>query len=73
MIENPENLPEVRAIEDFWSILKGKVSENNSNAEYLAQLRNKKSLCLRKKDKKLVYKLIASASSRLNKIRIRLE
>jgi len=24
--ENPANVPEVRAIEDFWSILKGKVS-----------------------------------------------
>jgi len=23
-IENPANLPEARAIEDFWSILKGK-------------------------------------------------
>jgi hypothetical protein len=58
MIEKPENLPEVRAIEDFWSILKGKVSENNWNAEYLAQLRNKKSLCLRKKDKNLYTSLL---------------
>jgi len=28
-IENPANLPEGRAIEDFWSILKAKVYENN--------------------------------------------
>ncbi len=28
-IENPANIPEVRAIEDFWSILKEKVFENN--------------------------------------------
>ena len=27
-IENPANVPEVRAIEDFWSILKVKVYEN---------------------------------------------
>ena len=28
-IDNPANLPEVRPIEDFWSILKAKVYENN--------------------------------------------
>jgi hypothetical protein len=69
-IENPANLPEVRAIEDFWSILKGKVYENNWNAENLAQLRNKIVLGLRKMDPNLEYKLIASTSSRLNKIRM---
>jgi len=38
--ENPANLPEVRPIEDFWSILKGKVYENGweaKNAEELIQ------------------------------------
>jgi hypothetical protein len=69
-IENPANIPEVRAIEDFWSILKEKVYENNWNAENLAQLRNKKRLRLRKMDPNLVYKLITSTSSRLNKMRI---
>ena len=28
-VDNPANLPEVRPIEDFWSILKAKVYENN--------------------------------------------
>jgi len=27
IFENPANVPEVRAIEDFWSFLKGKVYE----------------------------------------------
>ena len=27
-VDNPANLPEVRPIEDFWSILKAKVYEN---------------------------------------------
>jgi len=62
-IETLANLPEVRAIEDFWSIFKEKVYENNWNAENLAQLRNKMRLCLRKMDPNLVYKLIASVDS----------
>ena len=28
-VDNPTNLPEVRPIEDFWSISKAKVYENN--------------------------------------------
>ena len=31
--DNPANLPEVRPIEDFWSILKAKVYENNWEAK----------------------------------------
>ena len=32
--DNPANLPEVRPIEDFWSILKAKVYENNWEAKH---------------------------------------
>ena len=32
-VDNPPNLPEVRPIEDFWSILKAKVYENNLEAK----------------------------------------
>ena len=31
-VDNPANLPEVRPIEDFWSILKAKVYEYNWEA-----------------------------------------
>ena len=37
-IDNTANLPEVRPIEDFWSILKAKVYENNWEAKTLHQL-----------------------------------
>ena len=30
--DKPKHLPEARPIEDFWSILKGKVYENNWKA-----------------------------------------
>ena len=32
-VDNPANLPEVRPKEDFWSILKDKVYENNWEAK----------------------------------------
>ena len=38
--ENPANVPEVRPIEDFWSILKEKVYENGWRAKNLDELRN---------------------------------
>ena len=67
--ENPANVPEVRPIEDFWSILKGKVYEKNWKAKNLQELKNRIRLCLRKMDLNLVHDLIASTSTRLDKIR----
>jgi transposase len=67
--ENPANVPEVRPIEDFWSILKGKVYENGWRAENLDLLRNKIRLCIRNMDQNLVQDLLASTSKRLDKIR----
>ena len=37
-VDNAANLPEVRPIEDFWSLLKAKVYENNWEAKTLHQL-----------------------------------
>ena len=67
--ENPANVPEVRPIEDFWSILKGKVYENGWRAKNLDELRNKIRLCTRNMDQNLVQDLLASTSKRLNNIR----
>ena len=36
-VDNPANLPEVRPIEDCWSLLKSKVHENNWEAKTLHQ------------------------------------
>ena len=37
-VDNPTNLPEVRPIEDLWSILKAKVYENNWGAKTLHEI-----------------------------------
>ena len=37
-VDNAANLPKVRPIEDFWSILKAKVYENNCEAKSLHEL-----------------------------------
>ena len=60
--ENPANVPE--AIEDFWSILNGKVSEDGWKAENLTKERIR--VCLRHIDQNLLN----STSNRLNKIRM---
>ena len=48
---------------------KGKVYENGWRAEDFDQLTNKIRLCLRNMDQNLIHLLLASTSSRLNKIR----
>ena len=39
--DNPANLPECRPIENFWSILKGRVYKSNWQAKNLDQLQKK--------------------------------
>ena len=46
-VDNLANLPEVRPIEDFWSILKAKVYENNWKAKTLHQLEVRIKKCLK--------------------------
>ena len=58
-----------KTIEDFWSILKGKVYENGWRARNLDELRNKIRLCTRKMDQNLVQDLLASTAKRLDNIR----
>ena len=67
--ENPANVPEVRPIEDFWSILKGKVYENAWRAQDLVQLEKKIRFCIKNMDQNLVQDLLASTATRLNDIR----
>ena len=49
-VDNPANLPEVRPIEDFWSILKAKVYENNWEAKTLHQLEVRIKKCQKEVD-----------------------
>ena len=46
--DNPACIPELRPIEDFWSILKGYVYENNLEAESEDQLQKKNPFLFKK-------------------------
>ena len=52
--KDPENFPEIRLIEEFWGILKGKVYVHNWQAKNLNQLRNRIKYCLGKLDYNIV-------------------
>ncbi len=67
--ENPANVPEVRPVEDFWSILKAKVYEKGWRAENLNLLKNRIRLCIRKLDLNLIQNLLAGTSTRLDYVR----
>ena len=56
--ENPANCPEVRSIENFWSILKGKVYESNWEVNNLKELEVRIRFCLSKIGQNLVKRLI---------------
>lgn len=67
--DNPPNVPECRPIENFWSILKGKVYQKNWQAKTIDQLKKRIKFCLKKIDKSLVQRLFDSIKLRLGKIR----
>jgi hypothetical protein len=67
--DNPPAVPECRPIEDFWSILKGKVYENNWQARDISQLRTRIKLCLKKIDIELVKSLFGSTRLRVSRVR----
>ena len=55
-VDNLANLPEVRPIEDFWSIIKDKVYENNWEAKTLHQLEVRIKKCLKEVDQLTLLK-----------------
>lgn len=67
--DNPANLPEARPIEDFWSILKGKVYENGWEANSLKQLRFKIKKCLSELDDTSIQGFFEKVKKRLDYIR----
>lgn len=68
-VDNPPALPECRPIEDFWSVLKGKVYENNWHAKSVKQLQTRIKMCLKKIGHDLVFSLFGSTRLRLGKVR----
>ena len=67
-VDNPANLPEVRTIEDFWSILIAKVYENNWEAKTLHQLEIRIKKCLKEVDQVTILKSIGRVEKRLKDI-----
>jgi len=67
--ENPPNVPEARPIEDFWGLLKGKVYENNWQAENIQKLEARIKFCLKKIDFETVKALFESTRVRVGKLR----
>ena len=67
--DNPPNVPEVRPIEDFWSILKGIVYEGNWQADTIDQLRRRIEYSLKKIDPAFVQSLFDGTLSRLDNVR----
>ena len=56
--DNPPAVLECRPIEDFWTIMKGKVYKGNWQAKNVKQLQTKTKLCLKKIDLELVFSLL---------------
>ena len=69
-VDNPANLPECRPIEDFWSILKGKVYENNWIAKDILTLERRIKKCLKEVDQGTILNLIESVTTRINNVRM---
>ena len=64
-VDNPANLPEVRPIEDFRSILKAKVYEDSWEAKSLHQLEVRIKKCLKEMDQVTVLKTIGCLKKEL--------
>ena len=67
--DNPANVPECRAIENFWRILKGDVYKNNWKAENLEKLQCRIKYCLKKIDLVTVQNLANSTPKKLDSVR----
>ena len=66
---NPANLPECRPIEDFWSILKGKVYANNWQAKNIKILEERIKKCLKEIDPSTIQTLMEGVIKRIDEVR----
>ncbi len=67
--DNPANLPETRPIEDFLSILKGRVYANGMEAKSLLQLKLRIKKCLSEINAATIQSLLEGIKGRIDKIR----
>ena len=66
---NVANVPEIRAIEDFWGFLKRMVYNNGWEAKNLEELKKKIFACIRNIDVKVVQKLARDTIKRIEHVR----
>ena len=66
---NPACVPEARAIEDWWAILKREVYKDGWTAKNVNQLKIRIMSCVRNIDVKVVQVLAGSTHKRLDQIR----
>jgi transposase len=67
--DNPANCPEARPIEDFWSLLKGRVYTRGWRAKNTTQLITRIKYCLKKITVDVVQRLSESTHKRIDIIR----
>ena len=67
--ENPPNTPEIRFMEDFWSLIERNVYKDGWEAENLDQLRNRIVYCFEKVDRECEQELVESPQRRIETIR----
>ena len=68
-VDKPANLPECRPIEDFWSILKGKVYANNWVAKDIPTLKVRIKKCLKEVEPTTIQTLMEGVLRRIDRVR----
>ena len=68
-VDNPANVPEIRPIEFFWSILKREVYKDGWEAENTKKLISRINYCLTKIDLELIQRLCMSVRSKIDTVR----
>ena len=67
--DNLANLPEARAIEDFWAMLKRDVYKNGWSTNIISNLERRIRYCASRLDLNDVQKLVQGTNTRLDQIR----
>lgn len=67
--DNPPCVPELRPIENFWSILKGLVYAKGWEAKSVEQLKSRIKYCLKKVDRELVQRMVTSVPNKIDRVR----
>ena len=67
--DNPANLPEARAIENFWAMFKRDVYKNGWSTNNISNLERRICYCVSRLDLNAVQKLVQGTNTRVDQIR----